>query len=135
MKALLSIIALSILLCAIAWAQAPQQPAQTPPSPRAGGATSAGFDGSAYTKARDIPARIVSFTAEPATIKPGQSFLLVGHTENPAGVTIDPEPGRVTPRGTRQLKPSATTTYTLTVRGAGDRGLTQAVTESGRATV
>src|SRR5919198_399433 len=86
-------------------------------SPAAPGAVSAGFDGSAYAKARDIPARIINFAAEPASIKPGQSFTLVWHTENPTSVTIDPEPGRVTPRGSRQLMPSATTTYKLTVRG------------------
>src|SRR5207244_5414147 len=84
--------------------------------------------GSAYTKARDIQARIVSFTAEPASIKPGQPFTLVWSTENPSGVTIDPEPGRVTPRGTRQLTPAATTTYTLTVRGAANQVLTKSVT-------
>jgi hypothetical protein len=109
-------------------AQAPAQQPPSQPSPRAGGAVSAGFDGSAYTKARDIPARIVSFTAEPASIKPGQSFTLVWYTENPTGVTIDPEPGRVTPRGSRQLTPAATTTYTLTARGANNQVLTKAVT-------
>src|SRR5262249_29290613 len=113
------------------WAQAP---AQTPPpagqdAPKvAPGAVPAGFDGSAYTKARDIPARIVRFVAEPLSIRPGQTFQLVWHTENPAAVTIDPEPGRVTPRGSRQLKPAATTTYTLTVRGPSDQVLTQSVT-------
>jgi len=88
----------------------------------------AGFDGSAYTKARDIPARIVSFTAEPASIKAGQSVTLVWYTENPTGVTIDPEPGRVTPRGSRQLTPAATTTYTLTARGPNNQVLTKTVT-------
>jgi hypothetical protein len=92
------------------------------------GAVPAGFEGSPYTKARDIPARIVRFTAEPASLRAGQSVMLVWHTENPASVTIDPEPGRVTPRGTRQLKPAVTTTYTLTVRGPNDQVLTQSVT-------
>jgi hypothetical protein len=88
----------------------------------------AGFEGSPYAKARDIPARIVRFTATPTSIRPGQTFELVWHTENPAGVTIDPEPGRVTPRGSRQLTPAATTTYTLTVRGPNDQTLTASVT-------
>src|SRR4029079_19647301 len=92
------------------------------------GAVPAGFDGSAYTKAREIPARIVSFAAEPASIRPGQSFSLVWHTENPAGVTIDPEPGRVTPRGSRRLTPTATTTYTLNVRRPNHQQLTKSVT-------
>ena len=99
--------------------------AQTKPAP---GAVPAGFEGSAYTKARDIPARIISFTAEPASIQPGQSFSLIWHTENPTGVTIDPEPGRVMPRGSRQMTPGATTTYTLTVRGPNNQLLTKSVT-------
>src|SRR5437764_10472256 len=114
MKAIVSF-ALIALCCNGVWAQAPAQPARGQGTPKvAPGAVPAGFDGSAYGKARDIQARIVSFTAEPASIKPGQSFTLVWHTENPTGVTIDPEPGRVTPRGSRQLTTAATTTYTLT---------------------
>ena len=101
--------------------------AQTPSKPAAG-AVPAGFEGSAYTRARDIPARIIDFTAEPVSIQPGQSFSLIWHTENPTGVTIDPEPGRVMPRGSRQMTPSATTTYTLTVRGANNQVLTKSVT-------
>src|SRR5207253_4770386 len=99
--------------------------AQTKP---AAGAVPAGFEGSAYSKARDIPARIISFTAAPASIQPGQSFSLIWYTENPTGVTIDPEPGRVMPRGSRQMTPGATTTYTLTVRGPNNQLLTKSVT-------
>jgi hypothetical protein len=128
MKVILTLATILVLTSALAFAQAPAQPAQTAPSPRAPGAASAGFDGSAYTKARDIEARIISFTAQPASIKLGQTFMLVWQTENPAGVTIDPEPGRVTPRGSRQLKPAATTTYTLTARGPNNQVLTKAVT-------
>ena len=128
MKAILTFVVVGAVACAMVWAQAPQQPASGQPAPRAPGALPAGFDGSAYGKARDIPARIVSFTAEPASIKPGQSFTLVWHTENPSGVTIDPEPGRVTPRGSRQLKPAATTTYTLTARGPNNQVLTKTIT-------
>src|SRR6185295_13658231 len=57
--------------------------------------------------------RIVTFEARPSSIRPGESVLLVWSTENPAGVTIDPELGPVTPRGSRQVTPAATTTYTL----------------------
>ena len=96
--------------------------------PKAGGAVPAGFEGSAYNKARELPARIIDFTAEPTSIQPGQSFSLIWHTENPAGITIDPEPGRVMPRGSRQMTPSATTTYTLTVRGPNNQLLTRSVT-------
>src|SRR5438105_2579698 len=125
MKTFLSLLAVSAFGCVTALAQAQAPPAnQAPPPKVAPGAVPAGFDGSAYTKARDIQARIVSFTVEPASIKPGQSVTLVWQTENPSGVTIDPEPGRVTPRGTRQIIPTATTTYTLTVRGANTQVLT-----------
>ena len=75
-------------------------------------ATPAGFEGSPYVKAREIPARIVTFTVEPTSVRAGQPAMLVWHTENPLSVTIDPEPGRVTPRGSRRLTPGATTTYT-----------------------
>jgi hypothetical protein len=48
--------------------------------------------------------------------------------ENPTGATIDPDLGRVTPRGVRQLSPARTTTYTLTVRGPNNQVLTRDVT-------
>src|SRR5437762_2824520 len=51
------------------------------------------------------PARIVSSTAQPATLQAGQSATLAWATENPRGVTIDPGVGRVTPRGIRQVSP------------------------------
>jgi hypothetical protein len=63
------------------------------------------------------PARIMTFTAEPANLKPGESTLLTWATENPNGVTIEPGVGRVTPRGTVRVNPTATTTYTITVGG------------------
>ncbi|MBI2150217.1 MAG: hypothetical protein HYU27_06385 [Acidobacteria bacterium] len=132
MKTVIGTVMIVALACAI-WAQAPAQPPTGQAAPKAApklapGATSAGFDGSAYTKARDIPARIVNFSAEPASIRPGQSFTLIWHAENPSGVTIDPEPGRVMPRGSRLIQPAATTTYTLTVRGANNQLLTRSVT-------
>ena len=69
------------------------------------------------------PPRIVQFEATPAAVKPGQPVLLVWHVENPAGVTIEPGIGAVTPRGSRQVVPSATTTYTLTMKGGPTRSL------------
>jgi len=72
--------------------------------------------------------RLVDFTVTPASIKAGQSVTLVWHTENPTSVTIDPEPGRVTPRGSRQITPAGTTTYTLTALGPNNQMLTKAVT-------
>lgn len=74
------------------------------------------------------PARIVSFTAQPESIQPGQPVLLVWATENPSGVTIAPGIGRVTARGSRPVNPTATTTYTLTVGGPNNTSLTSSVT-------
>src|SRR5262249_40114253 len=79
--------------------------------------------------ARPQPApRVVSFEARPASIKPGETTALVWSTENPAGLTIDPDIGAVTPRGSRQIKPAATTTYTLSMRGPNNTPITSAVT-------
>src|SRR5215467_13458666 len=79
--------------------------------------------------ARPQPApRVVSFEAQPASIKPGETTELVWSTENPAGLTIDPDIGAVTPRGSKQLKPSATTTYTLSMRGPNNTPITSTVT-------
>jgi hypothetical protein len=75
--------------------------------------------------------RIVSFEAKPATVRAGQPVLLVWHTENPSGVAIEPGIGAVIPRGSRQVTPSATTTYTLTMKGGPSR--TVVVTVEGTA--
>lgn len=97
--------------------------AQTPPPPAAptGGSP-------AYQRAGQLPARIMDFKAEPESIQPGQSVTLSWAMENPTGATIDPDLGRVTPRGVRQVSPARTTTYTLTVRGPNNQVLTKTVT-------
>ncbi len=74
------------------------------------------------------PPRINKFTAEPSSLQPGQSFLLVWAVENPAGITITPGVGTVAARGTRKLTPKATTTYTITVHGAKDTLVTKSIT-------
>ena len=85
--------------------------------------------GNPYRVAARLPARIISMVAEPGTnIQPGQSVTLVWRTENPTRVTLEPDLGRVPARGSRLLTPKATTTYTLTVRGAGDVTLTKTLT-------
>ncbi|HEV3334007.1 MAG TPA: hypothetical protein VG096_23635 [Bryobacteraceae bacterium] len=81
-----------------------------------------------YQQAARLPARILSFTAEPASIQPDGSVTLRWAVENPLGTTIDPSVGVVTPRGGRRLSPSATTTYTLTVRGPNNQVITKDVT-------
>jgi hypothetical protein len=75
-----------------------------------------------------LPARLLSFTAEPASIRPGAPATLEWATENPTGIVIEPGLGRVGARGSRQVFPTATTKYTLTVKGANDQVLTQSVT-------
>jgi hypothetical protein len=103
-----SIAALAAALAMIAAGQQQPLPAETKPGQGRGGRIAP-------------PARLLEFRAEPASIQPGQEFTLIWATENPSGVTITPEPGRVTPRGSRVLAPKATTTYTITVGGpAGD---------------
>jgi hypothetical protein len=70
----------------------------------------------------------MEFKVEPASIQPGQSVTLTWSTENPTAISIDPDLGRVTPRGISQVTPAKTTTYTLTVHGPNDQALTQSVT-------
>src|SRR5689334_8592231 len=74
------------------------------------------------------PARIVSFTAQPSSIQAGQPVTLVWAAENPNATTIDQGIGRVTARGSRQVFPTATTSYTLTVTGPNNTTLTSSVT-------
>jgi len=73
------------------------------------------------------PARIVSFTAQPASIQPGQPVTLIWATENPNAVAIEPGLGRVTARGSRQVFPTATTSYTLNVTGPNNTSLNSSV--------
>ncbi len=100
---------------------------QEPPSRVAPGAVPAATD-SSRVLARELPARIMEFTAEPSEIAAGEPVTLIWATENPSGVAIEPGLGRVTPRGSRQLFPSATTTYTLTLGGPNDQVVTRDVT-------
>ena len=74
------------------------------------------------------PARITEFRTQPETVQPGQPATLIWATENPNAITISPEIGKVTPRGSRQVNPKATTTYTLTVTGPNNTVVTKEVT-------
>ena len=82
---------------------------------------------SPYQEAGQLPARIMSFTAEPLTIKPGESATLKWAVENPRTTTIEPTVGRAVPFGELKVTPAATTTYTLTVTGVNGT-LTRTVT-------
>jgi hypothetical protein len=108
-----------------AWPATAPLVAQQEPLPP--GAVPAG-KGNPYQRARQLPARLLSFTAEPASVQPGAPVTLEWATENPTGIVIEPGLGRVSARGSRQVFPSATTKYTLTVKGANDQVLTQSVT-------
>jgi hypothetical protein len=74
------------------------------------------------------PIRIMDFTAKPASVQAGQPVVLSWLTENPNAVNIEPGIGKVTARGTRQVTPTATTTYVLTVDGPNNSKLTKNVT-------
>ena len=69
----------------------------------------------ALQRGNAIEPRILTFEARPATIRPGESAQLVWQTEAARGLTIDPEVGPVEVRGSKQVSPTQTTTYTLHV--------------------
>jgi len=60
-----------------------------------------------------IEPRMLTFEARPSTIRPGESAQLVWQTEATRALTIDPEIGAVEVRGSKQVSPTQTTTYTL----------------------
>ena len=74
------------------------------------------------------PARILDFKADKTSVQAGQQVMLIWQTENPNSVNITPQPGRVTPRGSTPVNPTATTTYTLTVTGPNNQTETRTVT-------
>jgi hypothetical protein len=110
-------VALGLLLIAgVAGAQVPAGA----PGPGPAGQPGQGAPG----RGRGAPppeTRIVSFDARPTTIRAGESAVLSWIIENPPSATgfggfgtIDQGVGRVIPRGTMRVTPTATTTYTLT---------------------
>jgi len=64
-------------------------------------------------------AAINSFTAEPSTIQRGQSATLRWSISNATDMRIDQGIGAIQSNGSRQVFPSATTTYTLVAEGPG----------------
>ncbi len=111
---------------------APQAPAPGAAAPQGGRGGAQGRGGTpplrgGYTEAATLPARIMTFTAQPASIKPGESVTLDWAVENPRTVTITPDVGRAAPRGPLKVTPKATTTYTLTITGVNGT-VTKAVT-------
>lgn len=73
-------------------------------------------------------AQILSFTANPTSIQPGQSATLEWVAVNADRIVLDQGIGVVQTRGSRTVKPRVTTTYTLTVTGTGAGTQTQSVT-------
>jgi hypothetical protein len=74
-------------------------------------------------------ARILSFEASASSIQPGQSVTLEWVVVNADRISLDQGIGIVATRDSRTLKPSATTTYTLTALGnAGTGNDTRSVT-------
>jgi peptidoglycan-associated lipoprotein len=61
----------------------------------------------------------IQFSAEPSTIEKGQSTTLRWTVSDATQVSISPGVGTVDARGSRQVYPSDTTTYTLTAQGPG----------------
>jgi hypothetical protein len=112
-------IAVLTMLTTVALAEAQQPAPQQPAAPTPGE--------SPYRAAARLPARITSFAVEPTSIQPGQTVTLSWAAENPTSVNIDPI-GRVAPRGRRTLSPTVTTTYTLSVTGAGNSAEKRTVT-------
>ncbi len=62
---------------------------------------------------------VVSFTAEPSAIEPGQSATLRWSATGATDMNIDPDIGAVQSSGSRAVSPVSTTTYQLSVSGPG----------------
>jgi hypothetical protein len=71
--------------------------------------------------------RIVLFEARPASVRAGDPVVLVWQTENPGGVSLAPDVGTVTARGSKTVTPSATTIYTLSMRNGPSKTVTVTV--------
>jgi len=65
------------------------------------------------------PAHILKFTAEPASIRAGETVTLAWAAVNSDNMKIYHCLGVIPARGSRRVAPSATTTYRLTAKGRG----------------
>lgn len=87
-----------------------KQPAPPPPAPPP----------PPVVKAEKGAAAVINrFVAEPSTIVRGESSTLRWSVSNATEVTIDNGIGTVQPEGSRQVSPTANTTYRLTAKGPG----------------
>jgi peptidoglycan-associated lipoprotein len=60
-----------------------------------------------------------NLTVEPTSIQRGQSATLRWSSENSTDLDLQPSVGRVDAQGSRSVSPTESTTYTLSVHGAG----------------
>jgi len=67
-------------------------------------------------------AQILTFTATPSSIQPGQSVKLEWAVINADRIRLDPDIGIVSTRDSRTVAPRVTATYTLTALGYGGTG-------------
>ncbi|MGD9058454.1 MAG: Ig-like domain-containing protein, partial [Desulfobacterales bacterium] len=66
------------------------------------------------------PPEISVFSAEPLTVKRGESATLIWQTAHANSCIIDPGIGTVAANGSHSVTPTDTTIYTLTAEGTGD---------------
>jgi len=86
-----------------------------------------GNNSGTYTFSVGGGVQVTSFTASPTTITAGQSTTLSWSSTGATSATIDNGVGAVATSGSRAVSPAQSTTYTLTVTGAGGAA-TRAVT-------
>ena len=111
----LTLLATSLLVFAVG---CKKKPPVTPPPPT---------PVAAPAKAEKGPAAVISsFTAEPSTILRGESSTLKWSVANATEVTIDNGIGRVSATGSREVSPSANTTYRMTAKGDGGDAISAA---------
>ena len=76
----------------------------------------------------ESPAPTVTLSVTPSLIHLGESATLTWSSTNSTSVEITPDLGAVPAAGSRKVSPRTTTTYRITVRGAGGQTRTASVT-------
>lgn len=79
------------------------------------------------TPKQQTAAPTINFTATPDTVAQGQSATLYWQTTNATDINILGVGSNLQASGSQQVKPTQTTTYTLTAKGAGGTSTKQAV--------
>jgi peptidoglycan-associated lipoprotein len=116
-KRILSLVTLSLTLLVFTSAcKKKVPPLQTPPTPV-----------QPKPVERTPPPTVVSFSADPSTVLPGEATNLKWSVLNATDLSIDHGVGTVSDTGTRRVVPSGTTTYNLTASGPGGGPVTASV--------